>query len=257
MKSKPTVSVVLTAHREGFLASATMKSLARAISDAETQGISVETVVSLDRPDDITRSTINSWQRGDLLILEHNFGDPALCRNRCIEMASGEYVSILDADDLIGSNWLRCAVSAARVDPREIVWHPEINVVFGETPHVFGHLDMEVDAFDPLWLVATNPWTSLCFAKRSVFVETPYPACNFDRSIGHEDWAWNRFVVERGFVHKVVKGTGHAIRRKTNSYMKQASNANAIPAPTGLFRKILQQRKKITSFRRPLMPFRP
>ncbi|MCA6479610.1 MAG: glycosyltransferase family 2 protein [Chitinophagaceae bacterium] len=256
MSSSPLVSVVFTAHREGFLVAATLKSLARAIAAASERGVSVEVLVSLDRSDGITKSTVESLVGEQSVILENDFGDPALCRNRCVGTATGEYIAILDGDDLIGSNWLYAAVAAALIDQRDIVWHPEVNVVFGEAQHVFCHMDMEADGFDPLYLVATNPWTSLCFAKKKIFLDVPYPPCDFTGGIGHEDWAWNRFVVERGYLHKVVAGTGHAIRRRLHSYVRQATSANVIPAPTKLFRNVLDTRGRVELLRRPLRPFR-
>ena len=242
MTGTASVAVVLTAHREGLLAVPTLRSLDRALQVAAAANISVEVLISLDKADKLTRDICTSWKYPKVKILDFEFGDPARCRNQCIREAQSEFISILDADDLIGADWIAQATSSSRVERRKVIWHPEVNIVFGEESHIYCHPDMDDPEFDELLMVAYNPWTSLCFAPVDAFLAVPYPACDFQNGIGHEDWAWNRRVVEIGYMHKIVKGTGHAIRRKAISVVKQASASRVIPAPTSLFRLQLSRR---------------
>ena len=224
-----TVSVVLTVHREGLLLGATLRSVDRAVEAALKAGFSIELVVSLDRPDPITREVIASWIDRAAICLENDIGDLGLCRNRCIERASGEFVAIADGDDLWSRSWLVEAGTAALVDRRKIVWHPEVSVFFGEENFLFCHVDMEDERFDRLSLVAINPWTSLCFASRELFLQVPYPETDLALGIGYEDWRWNRRVLEFGALHKIVVGTCHLIRRKGSSLLTHSAAAKALP----------------------------
>jgi len=77
MDHKPMISVVLTAHREGMLLAATIKSLQRSIQDAQKDHKSTEVLISLDQADNITRYV--AYTLSDSLncrIFENNFGDP-------------------------------------------------------------------------------------------------------------------------------------------------------------------------------------
>jgi glycosyltransferase involved in cell wall biosynthesis len=251
------VSVVLTAHREGLLAGATLRSLDRAIAYANRHGRSIEVLISLDKSDDLTEEMIRKWaeNRADhTQVFTNSFGDPGMSRNQCIQNSCGQFIAILDADDMIGSNWLELSIVAATSDPRNIVWHPEANVIFGESDHIFRHVDMEDAEFDSLALLMSNYWTSLSFARREVFLQIPYPRCDFRSGVGHEDWSWNRLVIDKGYIHKIVKGTGHAIRRKPLSQVKIASAAGALPLFTLYFRKQLEKRAALAESRRSLGP---
>jgi hypothetical protein len=66
--------------------------------------------------------------------------------------------------------------------------------------------------------------------------------------IGFEDWGWNKAVIAAGALHKVVRGTGHAIRAKRQSLVRMTAAAEAIPAPSGLFRKDLARRTKLDNW---------
>jgi hypothetical protein len=155
---------------------------------------------------------------------------------------------------MIGSNWIELSIAAATSDPRNIVWHPEVNVVFGESDHIFCHVDMDDEDFDPLVLIAANYWTSLSFARREIFLQIPYPKSDLYRGVGHEDWGWNRLVIGCGYIHKIVKNTGHAIRRKPLSQVKMASATGALPLFTLHFRNQLEKRAALASARRSLGP---
>ncbi len=253
----PDISVVLTAHREGLLAVATLRSLDRAIAYAAKYGRSIEVLISLDKSENLTKDIIEIWaeNKADYTqIFINNFGDPGMSRNHSIQNSRGKYIALLDADDMFGTNWLEHSIAAAKADPRNIIWHPEINVVFGESEHIFCHVDMESREFDAFAMIAVNPWTCLCFARREVFLQVPYSRSDFASGVGHEDWGWNRRVVEIGYMHKIVRGTGHAIRRKTVSQVKSASAAGTLPVPTLYFREQLEKRAMVAASRRLLGP---
>jgi glycosyltransferase involved in cell wall biosynthesis len=243
MSKNAAVTAIITAHREGLLCWPSLRSVSRAKEHAESYGFNVEIILALDRPDQATRDMADQWHvRGSRKIVLDN-GDPGSSRNDAVAHCTTDWIAFLDADDLWGENWLTDAFSAARSDPRNIVWHPEVNIYFGHTKHLFRHIDMEQDEFKLSSLVGNNYWTSLCFCRKDLLRTVPYPKNQFYNKIGHEDWAWNRAVIEAGATHKVVRGTGHAIRTsRQHSVSKLATLHDSIPNPTYLFQNELQKR---------------
>jgi len=238
------ITVIINGHREGLLAWPSLLSLAAAVRNAEDNGLRIEVIGVLDRPDGATIEIFHGYPGNRCMrILHVENGDPGRSRNNGIAAARGNWIAFLDADDLWCNNWLLAAHQSAERDGRSIIWHPEVNVYFGTHPHVFAHVDMEDPDYDHLGLALTNYWTALCFAPRSLLLDTPYPETTLNRQIGYEDWGWNMETIARGALHKVVPGTGHAIRMKEVSVVRQTTAARALPHPSGLFRQLLPQIK--------------
>jgi glycosyltransferase involved in cell wall biosynthesis len=233
------VSVIVNAHREGLIAQSSLVSISRAKAHAQHHGLNIEAIVVLDRADSLTKHIVEQWNEFNVRILYVDHGDLGLSRNDGVLAAAGKWIAFIDADDLWCETWLTYALAAARHDARNIVWHPEVNVFFGVHKYIFMHIDMDADEYDPLSLCQSNYWTSACLAKRDIFVATPYPRTELDGQIGYEDWSWNLSVIGKGAIHKIVKATGHAIRSKHGSLVKQARWSGAIPKPDSLFRKYL------------------
>ncbi len=241
------ITAIVTAHREGLLAPATLATLARAVEIARVEGLNVEIVVMLDRADALTREVFQHFSetRIPLEMHEVDFGDPGASRNAAVRVARGRWIALLDADDLWCADWLVASFRAAESDSRSIVWHPEVNVYFGVNPHVFVHADMDAPEYELSHLAVRNDWTSLSFARRELFEAVPYRPSKLSAQIGYEDWTWNMDVISAGAIHKTVKGTGHAIRTKRGASVVQSSNAaRCLPHPSPLFRELLEGRAK-------------
>lgn len=236
------IAIVLTAHDEGLLAYSTLRSAARAAAHAEAAGLSVETIAVLDDADAATRGLFREWQERAAgaapQLHETAFRDAGLARNFGIGRAAARYAAILDADDLWCAEWLAAAWRAAEAEPRPSIWHPEYAVYFGGADHVMVGIDMDDPRFRRLGLAFANHWTALAFARRSIFLDTPYRPLAPDAGYGFEDWAWNCDTIQRGAVHKIVPGTSHFVRRKPagDSLGERQVRAHCLPLPSGLFR---------------------
>jgi glycosyltransferase involved in cell wall biosynthesis len=244
---RPDVTVILNAHQEGLLAQPTLASLSQALDHAAGSGVQSEVIAVLDRPDAVTVEVFSSFvqSRNDANLLVVDNGDPGMSRNDGVLAGRAEWIALLDADDLWGANWLSAAYHAATAEPRLVVWHPEISLYFGEDEHVFLHVDMEDPNYDPMGLAIANYWTALCFAPRPLLLEEPHPSTNLKRQIGYEDWSWNMTVIARGALHKVVPGTGHAIRRKKSSNLRRSNAIGCVPPPSEMFRVMLARVEQV------------
>jgi hypothetical protein len=236
------LTAVINLHREGYLSKASLDSAARAAKHAGSYGFTVETVLVLDRPDETTVALAEAHRAPGGKICRVDFGDLGLSRNHGVERSSGRLVAFLDGDDLWGESWLTECILASHSARGRVVWHPEVSIYFGTSIRVFRHIDMESDEFDLLDLAFSNLWTSLACAERSIFVEAPYSSTDLEAKIGYEDWSWNLHTIELGFLHKVVSGTGHAIRIKcaNHSLLQHTNQAGAAPRPTTAFRSLLK-----------------
>ena len=240
------VSVVVTAHREGLLAWPSLQSLDRAVRFVRDRGHVVEIIVTLDQADAATRAVVLSWAEPEVTVLTCEVGDPGLARNLAVASAKCEFIAFLDSDDLWGENWLAAALEAATADPRDIVWHSEVSIYFGGENYIFRNIDMEAEDFKLDSLLFSNYWSCLFFCSTERMRRTKFGPTDRGKRLGHEDWAWHRDSILDGAIHKVVKGTGHFVRLKTvNSVNKNNAFARVMPRPTRLFRKILEDRQRL------------
>lgn len=227
---KKEITCLLALHAEGLIAHKTIRSLNRAAECAERFGISVEFVFVLDRATQETRRYIESSAVVSRFskVIAADFGDLGLTRNLGIQHSEGEYIAILDGDDLISENWLLRAYELSRQDSRFIV-HPEVSLAFDQKAVVMYHPDQRESDFDGANLIVENYWTSLCFSQRETFIEIPYVAMPESSGFGYEDWYWNCEVMAHGFIHTVAVGTAHFIRAKASGgLMRELKGRNAV-----------------------------
>jgi glycosyltransferase involved in cell wall biosynthesis len=116
--SPPTVSIVMAnyngaaylAHAIGSVQSQSLRDLEIIVSDDASSDDSVEIVVRLMAED-----------RRILLVQSPNNGGPAVARNRALALAQGEWIAVMDSDDLMHPDRLTTLVEVARRDNADIV----------------------------------------------------------------------------------------------------------------------------------------
>lgn len=244
MSVAPDITAVLNAHREGLLAHASLTSMKRAIAAAAEAEIRVEILCVLDRGDELTRSVVRGGLGKDDRLLEVAYGDLGRSRNTAVAEARGTHIAFLDADDFWGTNWLVRAFAEAKKRSDPIVWHPEVCAFFDATKHILHHVDMESSAYRPVVLMDQNYWTALSFARRSIYLETPYPPSDIPGGVGFEDWAWNKMTICKGVLHKIVPNTGHVIRRRNFSLSHITVASQAVPHSMGYLRHLVESRQR-------------
>ncbi|WP_414604602.1 glycosyltransferase [Stenotrophomonas sp. AR029] len=233
------LSVVVTFHREGILAHASLRSYLHARELAVRAGITTEMVLVLDNADAETTSMIRSHPdlRGDESILELSLGDAALARNAGIRQADGTYVCTLDGDDLVSRDYFVKHVEFARSAGERVILHSEIVISFGAKNLFSWQVDQSTMPFSKDMLISVNPWVSAVFARREVFAEVPYVACfPLQTGFGYEDWHWSCATVAAGFEHRVVPGTAYFYRIKESGSVNSVSNSiGVVMPPSDLF----------------------
>jgi glycosyltransferase involved in cell wall biosynthesis len=244
MSVAPDITAVLNAHREGLLAHASLTSMKRAIAAAAEADIRVELLCILDRGDDLTRAVIKGGLGQDDRLIEVAYGDLGRSRNTAVDEARGAHIAFLDADDFWGTSWLVRAHAEATKRADSIVWHPEVCAFFDGTKHILHHVDMETPSYRPVVLMDQNYWTALSFARRSIYLDTPYPPSDIPGGVGFEDWAWNKMTICKGVLHKIVPNTGHVIRRRTFSLSHVTVASQAVPHSMGYLRHLVEGRQR-------------
>ena len=228
MNSAPDVTAVLTTHAEGALLGPSLASFEQAIEVARRTGLVVEGMIVVDRPDEATRLFFAGAQIPHRTI-ETDVGDPGLARNAAVSAASGSYISFLDGDDLWSENWLVVGYQLCQPDPKLVVAHSEVNVIFGESRQMWWHVDSRRPGFDSSYLRTANYWDAMSFGARIIYNRFPFVANDVKVGFGHEDWHWNCVTLASGIDHRPAIGTVHFKRRRRGSQMALCQAVNAVP----------------------------
>lgn len=211
------ISAIITAHCEGLLAGPSLKSFSEATEAARKAGLSVETIVVLDSPDQLTREIFEEHGACGAQVLIFDGADPGLSRNFGVSQAVGEHVAFLDADDLWSSNWLVKAHQFCTSEPGNLIAHSELNLIFGDRRCWWWHADSQSPEFDPSYLRIKNYWDALIFSRREILIQFPYRKNDLKAGYGYEDWDWNCITLGAGIPHRPVPGTVHMKRARRGS----------------------------------------
>ena len=230
------IAAVVNLHREGSDALPSLISAWRAVERARARDIEAQLVLVLDSPDAPTEAVAAEWESRAAQVLRTEVSDLGAARNVAAERLDADWLAFLDGDDLWGEDWLVAAhaMATANSPAVPVVFHPTVNIIFGDHHSLLHHIDSTDPAF--LWsrFHLHNAWTALSFVKRQVVVDLPYPRNDLANGFGFEDWSWNMAVLDAGGEHRVVPDTCHFIRRVDgSSLLDQSQEALRTQYPSG------------------------
>lgn len=238
------ISVITPCHAEGDLIIPTIHSIAMAIEHArKTVGLTVEWLLILDNADEPTRIVIEAHAPSYARIIETEAGDPGLARNAGVLSSNGAFIALVDADDLISTNWLSAAHRFSVSNPdRWLVLHPMGEIRFGADILIRTAYDSDDDDFCRAGLVSDSFWVA-GFARREIFLEYPYVACDFDHGFGFEDIQFNCDTIAANIAHKLVPDTFYCYRvtPRARSSDWTLLSRDWIPGPNELFAVAFQR----------------
>ncbi len=225
------LSVVLTAHDEGEMLRTAVASVIRAFDGAglllkwrSCHGAKLEIVIVLDCSDlptaavasDLHSCAPNGARISDIevKVITTDFGEPGSARNAGVIAATGDFVAILDGDDLMGRmflikslhNLLQVA-DGARNANSAVAFHPEFLFYFGEKNLIWRQPSLQEYEAYPRSLLRSNLWDVTVVTTRDLLLRYPYVSATVTEGAGYEDWEWSLMTSQQGVVHEVLPGT--------------------------------------------------
>jgi glycosyltransferase involved in cell wall biosynthesis len=215
--SATVLTVVVTAHSEGTLIIPTLRSLSAAASNAD---FNCELIVVLDNADGLTSKIVDEFTYDEAWastkVVKSDAGDASAARNVGVANAQGEYVAVIDGDDLVSANYFQFAVNQLRLTP-DVIVHPEVIISFGARDIVWlvcasSNLDISHRS-----VIEHNYWPSSHVATREILKANPYRSLPPSGGFGPEDWYWNIITLSRGIAHLPVAETAFFYRVKSSA----------------------------------------
>lgn len=237
------LSIIVTAHGEGILAHKTMLSVFRSADKLSVDGYTYEIIIHIDKGSDSTINYFKKWYASEknIRIIESDFGDLALSRNRAVEECGGSYITCIDADDLYSENWLLYALKAVKKQP-EIIARVEYALSFGNDI-VLTHVKKMSKLHMMQSLLVSNYFTSVFMCSRDIYLshkqkinKAPY---------GFEDWQWTLDTIGSGYKHVAIPKTALFYRKddisKTSLLASLSADRRIISQSSGLNFNYLKQ----------------
>ena len=217
------ISIVVTVHREGKFLPRTLMSISEAAAFAARAGLAVECIVVFDNADGPTRSAFARTPLEGVVAVKtfevHN-GNLGRSRNAGCAAAEGDYIFILDGDDLISySIFPKLMADAARLGPNTILTP---NLIFG-----FGRTFFTVEYFDgddirPEDMVYQHLFNARTFAHRALFQSIAYEFVAHRSGYAFEDWHFNCQALARGYEFRATQDTAWFYRQHLMSLRHEA-----------------------------------
>lgn len=218
MLKKNLLSIVVTAHHEGPLVKNTIESLLSAVKEIKKIGMQYELLVNIDKGNMETRACIEQYaKQTEIKIFSTEYGDPGLARNSIIRKTKGEFIAVIDADDVVTPNWFIEAMKRIRAEDGLVLVHPEVEVRFNKEK-IFS-IDIRKDSqnmyLNTLSLFGDNRWCSIALGRRKAFIKYKYSVSK--NGFGFEDYYFNCVTIAGGVKHLVAKRTVAFLLQKEES----------------------------------------
>ena len=227
--NKKDLSIILTAHSEGLLAHKTLNSLFNACKLLSEQKYTYEIIVSIDSGDITTLNYFKRYRHDKRFqILEVNYRDLGESRNNAIKHAQGDFITTIDADDLVTENWLVDALRTLKSRPYgKYVAHTEMTVEFGGANSVIQKYPSTNQEQDILLSVWAGRWNSVIMAPRTFFDNHKYS--HNSPGYGYEDWHMSLIFLQKNLTNILIPKTALFVRRKSaNSEWQRQINSRSV-----------------------------
>jgi len=226
------ISIILNAHRESIYLARTLESIAEAAAFARLKKITIELVLVFDNTDDLTMSVVTTLKKDafdNVKIVKVSNSSLSSSRNDGVDAASGKYISIHDADDLISFNFFHACFTTATAAKKRIILYPEWVIGFGVRNFIAQYRDAERAM---LSIVDTHPFVSCCFAVKDLFASNRYQKLDIHRGEAYEDWLFNANALAQGFIPTYCPDIILFYRQSQRSMMAQnRQSAIALETP--------------------------
>jgi len=229
----PDISVILNVHNETVYLQRTLLSLAEAASFSRASGASLELILVLDSPPAETQrlaeacvsrdSIMHPYDRVHLEVVSNRSLGPS--RNDGIALASGEFVALHDADDLVSFNLLHACLERARVMEHPGLVFPNYYAEFG-FQYTIARYD-PLSSVTPLAMLPYHPFTSRSFGPRWLFNEILFEDASPSSGYAYEDWHFNCEVIAAGYDLVVAPDTVLFYRKRRGSLLLQTERDTA------------------------------
>jgi glycosyltransferase involved in cell wall biosynthesis len=257
MLNKLSIEIVINCHHEGKKIFEAVKSVEAAVLnllDNSKYIFEIQKKIIADQGDSETLSIIRGLT--GFKIYEVQFGDLGQSRNFAAQNSNSEYITFLDADDQMGSNWLLYAVDMITNNfDKKVVLHPEFLVFKQANQPDSVKIDIQfsqnsnVNLFSSFFI--QNHWASAVFASRRIFLTYPYVTNDFENKYGWEDWTWNQNLLTHSIKHLVVQNSYYTINLSESSlsnFLKRELFVNYHPVEYNLFEKFLENYIKLALY---------
>jgi glycosyltransferase involved in cell wall biosynthesis len=232
------ISIITNCHKEGDLLGLTIGSLSIAIENAKKMGLEIEWIFVFDKVDKATRSTFQRCAPKSVKICNTEFGDPGLARNIGVQASTGQFVTLVDGDDLVSPNWLLAAHDfAIKHLDEQIIYHPSCYIYFGETTYMRIPCDSDDPNLSHACMFEEIVWLITSFARRELYLQHPFQQCQLDKGLAHEDTQWYCDTIAAGLRQVLVPNTFfcYRIKSKDKSRNEISKATSCIMGPSKLF----------------------
>lgn len=209
----PLVSVIIPCYNDG-------KYINEAVSSIYNQDYeNLEIIIIDDGSDDNTKRILEGINKENLQIISQENAGPSVARNRGINIAKGDYILTLDADDYFDSTFVSKAMGILKKNSKIGLVSCWLNIfidkkIIGKFHHKGGNSDS---------LIFTNGAIGNALFRKQCWVDVN----GYDELMrtGFEDWDFNISIVKEGWEIHIIEEELFNYRDKKKSRNKIANQS--------------------------------